>query len=189
MSADVIETLAGIAPGAFRRPQAREQAQASFDALFDPADPTGVTPEERFAVAAFVAGLHGGEAAAFYRSQLQACGAGPALAAAVDAEITRGRTTGPYGAYPAGPLSREDVAGMDFAASHGEALGARIAAALGHAHMLVYHPRDASAEALRRLERAGWLANDIVTLSQLVAFLSFQLRVVHGLRILAGSAA
>jgi uncharacterized protein YciW len=39
--------------------------------------------------------------------------------------------------------------------------------------------------ALRALLDAGWSTTDIVTLSQLVAFLSFQIRVAAGLRALA----
>ncbi|MDM0025369.1 CMD domain-containing protein [Variovorax saccharolyticus] len=67
--------------------------------------------------------------------------------------------------------------------------GARLAAALVHAHLLVLHPRDARAADLQALLDAGWSTTDIVTLSQLVAFLSFQIRVVVGLRSLAAQAA
>jgi uncharacterized protein YciW len=35
---------------------------------------------------------------------------------------------------------------------------------------------------------AGWSTTDVVTLSQIAAFLSFQIRVVAGLRVLAGTA-
>ena len=41
-----------------RRPEARNQAQASYRALFAPEMPGEVTATERFAVAAFVTGLH-----------------------------------------------------------------------------------------------------------------------------------
>jgi uncharacterized protein YciW len=51
--------------------------------------------------------------------------------------------------------------------------------------MLVFHPRDASPASLQTLHDAGWSKNDIVTLSQLVAFLAFQIRAVAGLRTLA----
>ena len=54
-----------------------------------------------------------------------------------------------------------------------------------HAHFLVFHPRDAQPQRLRALEAAGWSADDIVVLSQLVAFLSFQIRVVAGLGVLS----
>lgn len=58
-------------------------------------------------------------------------------------------------------------------------------AGLAHADMLVQRPRDAAPEHLRALEAAGWDADGIVTLSQLISFLTFQLRVAHGLRVLA----
>jgi len=57
------------------------------------------------------------------------------------------------------------------------------------AHLLVFHPRDASREALQALIDAGWSTADIVTLSQIVAFLTFQIRVAAGLRALAASRA
>jgi uncharacterized protein YciW len=55
--------------------------------------------------------------------------------------------------------------------------------------LLVFRPRDASPAALQSLLDAGWSTTGIVTLSQLVAFLSFQIRVVAGLRALAAAPA
>ena len=103
----------------------------------------------------------------------------------------RQATTGPYGRFPAGPLSVEDAIGPGFAidAALAEALGPRLATALAHAHMLVFHPRDAAPEAFRPLLDAGWSTTGLVTLSQIVAFLAYQLRVVAGLRVLAGTLA
>lgn len=46
-------------------------------------------------------------------------------------------------------------------------------------------PSEAAPAHLRALEAAGWDADGIVTLSQLISFLTFQLRVAHGLRVLA----
>ena len=69
--------------------------------------------------------------------------------------------------------------------AHRELLGERLSAALAHAHLLVFHPRDASPAALQALLDAGWSSTGIVTLSQLVAFLAFQIRVVTGLQALA----
>jgi CMD domain protein len=66
-------------------------------------------------------------------------------------------------------------------------LGARLAAALEHVHLLVFHPRDASPADMQRLLDAGWSSTAIVTLSQLVAFLSFQIRTIAGLRTLGAS--
>ncbi|MBC7635861.1 MAG: CMD domain protein [Acetobacteraceae bacterium] len=184
---DVIDLLVGITAGCHldglraQRVQARDNAQASYLALFHPAEPVDISLVERYAVAVFVAGLHRQPAiTAFYRAGLAAQ---PDLRLMLDAEIARGATAGPYGHYPAGPLSAEDKDGPTFTAITD--VGPRLAAALAHAHMLVFHPRDASADALRTLEAAAWSATGIVTLSQLVAFLSFQIRVIIGLRALA----
>jgi CMD domain protein len=194
MDTDVIDTLAGIKPGSAldrvrnRRPQARNQAQASYRALFAPEIPGGVTATERFAMAAFVIGLHGdAETALFYAAGLAASGASAELRRAIDAAIAAGKGHGPYGSYPAGPLSREDTAGPihRVAPEIRGALGSRLAAAFDHLHLLVFHPRDAAPAALRALLDAGWSTTDIVTLSQIAAFLSFQLRVVAGLRVLS----
>jgi CMD domain protein len=126
----------------------------------------------------------------FYSAKLDASADRP-IVAAVDVEIARGRTQGPYGAYPPGPLSGEDRAGLIYRVSDEgrRTLGARLAAAFEHAHLLVFRPRDADPAALQGLVDAGWSTNDIVTLSQLVAFLSFQIRAVGGLRALAAAPA
>jgi CMD domain protein len=193
--ADVIDALVGIAPGSpldairARRPEARAHAQATYRALFAPEAPGNVTAQERFAVGAFVAGLHGATAIAVgHAARLAKSGASAALKDAVDAAIAEGKTTGPYGRYPAGPLSREDTSGSSYrvAAATRRTLGPRLAAAFEHVHMLVFHPRDAAPAALQALLDAGWSTTDIVTLSQIVAFLAYQIRVVTGLRILAG---
>jgi CMD domain protein len=191
---DVIDQLAAIAPGSkldairARRQVAREHAQKSYLALFEPADFAGVPARERLAVATFVAGLHAEPATRdFYSAKLAA--ADNLLAAAVETEIARGRTQGPYGAYPAGPLSSEDRTGLIYRVSDDgrRSLGARLAKAFEHVHLLVFRPRDAKPAALQTLLDAGWTTNDIVTLSQLVAFLAFQIRAVGGLRALAAA--
>lgn len=191
---DVIDRLVGITPGSTldavrrNRIQARDNAQLSYEALFAPKTPGTVLIEERFAIAYFVAGLHRDEAiASFYREGLGHYDR-PGLVGAISAEIRRGETAGTYGSYPAGPLSAEDKAGLIYAPDPAsrEVLG-RLGAALTHAHLLVFRPRDASSAALQALLNAGWSTDDIVTLSQLVAFLSFQIRVVTGLRALAAA--
>jgi CMD domain protein len=192
---DIIDQLAGIGPGSrldqlrARRPQARENAQKSHLALFEPEIAGNVSAAERHAVAAYVAGLHGQpDAAAFYLAGLRRH-APPALADAVEAEIAAGSTKGPYGRYPDGPLSDENLDGPVHRVSDAGAavLGRRLSAALEHAHLIVFRPRDADPAALQRLLDAGWSTTDIVTLSQLVAFLSFQIRAVAGLRTLAAA--
>ncbi|MEU0563851.1 CMD domain protein [Nonomuraea sp. NPDC005983] len=190
---DVIDRLAGISPGSHldrlrdERPDAREHAQRSFDALFAPDSEDEVTLVERDAVAAFVAGLHGDAvAAAFYADRLAELA--PGLLKAVEAEIAAGSTTGPYGTYPAdGPLAAESDEGLRYRPGDPDTLGGRLAAAFEHAHLLVFRPREAGRQALRALAEAGWSTTGIVTLSQLVAFLSFQVRVVAGLRLLGAA--
>ena len=191
---DIIDTLAGIKPGSAldairaRRLQARDNAQKSYLSLFEPIDAGDVSLLERAAVAAFVTGLHGeSPVATFYREKLAASAGGAALLEAIDAEIARGRTSGPYGSFPAGPLSVENTAGLIFrvSAAGKSALGARLVAALEHAHLLVFRPRDAASTDMKALLAAGWSTTGIVTFSQLVAFLSFQVRVVSGLRTIA----
>ncbi len=190
---DIIDHLAGIAPGSrldgirARRLQARENAQKSHLSLFAPADFADVPAADRHAVAAFVAGLHGEPAVtAFYLAKL----AGRAdLVDGLKAEIERGKTKGPYGAFPAGPLSAEDTKGLIYrvADDRKRVLGAKLTAILEHTHLLVFRPRDAAPAAMQALLDAGWSTNAIVTLSQLVAFLSFQVRSVAGLRMLDAS--
>ena len=80
----------------------------------------------------------------------------------------------------------KDQAGLVYAvgAEAVAVLGERLAAGLAHAHLLVFHPRDAQPAHLQALLDAGWGETDIVVLSQLVSFLAFQIRVVAGLRLL-----
>jgi CMD domain protein len=189
---DVIDELVGTAPGSrldgvrAARRQARENAQASYDALFNPSEPGDMTAAERFAVATFVAGLHERPRVRdFYSARLAEHGDADLTGAVRDAAAA-GRARGPYGAFPPGPLSREDQSGLAFAAAPEtrRAIGARLSTALKHAHMLVFHPRDASPAALQALLDAGWTTTGVVTLSQLVSFLSFQIRVIDGLSLL-----
>jgi CMD domain protein len=193
---DIIDTLAGIKPGSSldtiraRRLQARDNAQKSYLSLFEPIDTSDVSLLERAAVAAFVTGLHGeSPVAAFYREKLAASAGGAALLEAIEAEIARGKTSGPYGSFPAGPLSVENTAGLIYrvSAASKSVLGIRLVAALEHAHLLVFRPRDAASTDMKALLAAGWSNTGIVTFSQLVAFLSFQVRVVSGLRTLAAA--
>jgi CMD domain protein len=194
---DIIDLLAGIESGSSldgiraRRLQARENAEKSYLALFEPVDFGDVAASDRYAVAAFVAGVHGEPAAAgFYLAKLaKAADKSELVVEALKAEIERAKTEGPYGAFPAGPLAVEDKTGLIYrvAPDDQRVLGARLAAALEHAHLLVFRPRDAAPAAMQALLAAGWSSTAIVTLSQLVAFLSFQVRTIAGLRTLGAS--
>lgn len=193
---DIIDTLAGIEPGSAldgiraKRVQARENAQKSYLSLFEPIDAGDFSLSERAAVAFFVIGFHREPVvAAFYRAKLAATAEGARLVEAIEVEIARGATSGPYGAFPAGPLSVENTAGLIYrvSAERKPDLGPRLVAALEHAHLLVFRPRDAASADMKALLAAGWSNTGIVTFSQLVAFLSFQVRVVTGLRVLGAS--
>ena len=190
---DVIDTLAGIAPGSpldavrAQRPQARLHAQASYDLLFTPLSDADASKLERFAIACFVAGLHEQpQIAASYGKGLVPADAPAMLQAAIGAAVATAKVEGPYGRYPKGPLSIEDQTGPvhRIAAPTREVLGPRLAAAFEHAHMLVFHPRDSAPSYLQALIDAGWSTTGIVVISQLIAFLSYQIRVVAGLRVL-----
>ncbi|ONG49411.1 CMD domain protein [Pseudoroseomonas deserti] len=192
---DTIDILAGIAPGAAlekiraNRAAARDHAEASHQALLLPQAPGDVSLAERFAVAAFVAALHRApEAVALYAEGL-AQHAGAALAEAVARAAEANAAAGPTGAFPPGPLSAEDSPAPSFAlpADVAAALGDKLAAALAYAHFLIFHPRDAAPERFAPLQAAGWTPDGLVTLSQLVAFLAFQIRVAAGLRVLAAT--
>ncbi len=168
--ADVIAQLAGIPATAdsplaqlrAQRPEATRHAQGSYRALFDPAEAGGLTPVERFATALYVATVHGArEAAAHYRQRLIRVGAGPEIVAQAEAA---------GGSRPAAPS--------------GGAAATRLQALLAHADLLATRPSQARPDHLQSLAGAGLSTQEIVTLAQTIAFVSFQVRVVAGLRLL-----
>lgn len=63
---------------------------------------------------------------------------------------------------------------------------ARFDAGLTFAELLSLHPVDAAPQHIETLQRAGWSPRGIVTLAQLVAFVSFQSRLLAGLRLFNG---
>lgn len=192
--ADLIDTLVGIAPGSrldelrARRPVARADAQATYDGLVTaPADLARASAVERAAIGYWVAALSRATVLAEHYAGLLATLDPAVLTALAAASAAPAATTsGPYGSYPPGPLSVEDDNGAHWVAPDGlrAVISERLAAALEHAHLLTYRPRDASADALQALLDAGWTTDGVVTVSQLVAFTHFQLRVVAGLTIL-----
>lgn len=154
---DVIDHLAGgdgsrVPQLRSLRPQAKDNAQRSYEALLEPADPGGFPLRERYAIAAVVAALHG-----------------PGLAAELYARNLRDEDP---------DLADLLIAGDSTGEEH-------LDAGLEHARLLVSAPAQTGPEHLRTLEDSGWDADAIVTLSQLVAFLTFQLRVAHALGVLA----
>lgn len=193
---DLIDQVLSITPGSRldglrrHREVARDNIQKAYLALFEPRDVGQVTLLERLAVASFVTGVHGQLVLAdHYAHRLTLADGGAGIAGVLTHEIERGLTEGPFGVYPAGPLSPENKVGLHYhvGADNRKFLGPKLTAALEHAHLLVFRPRDASREALQALLDAGWSTPAIVTLSQLVAYLAFQVRIVEGLTALAAS--
>jgi CMD domain protein len=193
---DAVDTMLGASPGSSldqlrrRRPVTRENTQASYLALFQPDGHGDVNLAERFAVAVFVAALHGNdEATAFYEQGLREAGGDDGRHTAVLEAAASGAALGPYGDYRESGLKGESRPGLRWSAPPkiGATLGARLTAALEHAHLLVFRPRESSPGALTALVQAGWSTTGIVTLSQLVAFLAYQLRIVAGLQLLAAT--
>ena len=186
---DVIDTVLGVTPGdaidAIRRSRevARTHAQATYDALFSPVSDAEISLGERYAVASFVLGLHGETPL----SAVYDAGVPAELAPLVSAQIAAALRSGPFGIYREPGLASESEPGEAFLAD--EALGERLAAAFTHAALLVYRPRESSPQALEALQTAGWSDDGIVTLSQLVSFLAFQVRIVAGLSVLAANPA
>ena len=161
-AADVIDAVLGISEGSplhqlrARRPEARTRTQSSYAVLFNPPDPGGLSPPERFAVALRVAELHDASSlAAHYRARLAEEAGGGALAAAIDYD----------------------------AASNG--VTARAAAMLRHAELVTTNPSAASFVDLEALEAQGLTAEEIVTLSQIIAFVAYQVRVAASLALIA----
>ncbi len=62
----------------------------------------------------------------------------------------------------------------------------RLGAAVRHADLLTTSPSHTSAHDLQALKDAGFSPAGIVTLSQVIAFVSYQLRLIAGLRALGG---
>jgi CMD domain protein len=163
VSDDVINQFAGIAPRSDlaqlreQRPETLGYAQGSFDALLEPDDPGGVSRAEREAIALRVATLERfPDLAGFHRERLRALGVSDTE---IDAIVL----------FPgAGVLS------------------ARLAAIVRHTDLLTIDSRRGSPEALADLKQAGLAAADIVTISQLIAYLSYQIRIIALLRAMRG---
>jgi CMD domain protein len=161
-AADVIDTVLGIAEGSAldvlrsRRPEARARTQTSYAVLFNPPDPGGLSPPERFAVALRVAELHDASTlAAHYRARLAEEAGGEALAMAIDSGSASGSVT------------------------------PRAQAMLRHADLVTSNPSAATAVVLEALEAEGLTAAEIVTLSQIIAFVAYQARVAASLALIA----
>ncbi len=163
---DVLNALAGIAPdsalAAIRalRPDVVRHTQGSYAALLAPTKAVGLTLAERAKVALRVARLEGNATLAdHYRHRLTQLH--------VDGETIAGVEQ-----FPAGPT-----------------LEPRVAAILQHVDRLTGEPGAATQTHLTQLQAHGLSVREIVTLSQLIAFLSFQVRVLTTVTALGEDAA
>jgi CMD domain protein len=156
---DFVDVAAGLSPlspvVALRRQRAAfvRHTQGSYDVLIMPADPAGVSLIERAAVALRVASIERDVALlAHYRARLEALGVGRGAVAAAE---------GGGGATDVPP---------------------RLVAILDHATVVTTAPGSASQARLDALRDVGLAPRDIVAIAQVVAFVSYQVRVVAGLR-------
>jgi CMD domain protein len=161
-AADVIDTALGISEGSplyrlrAERPEARARTQSSYAVLFNPAAPGGLSPAERFSVALFVAELEEATGlAAHYRARLAEEAGGDAFVAVLDGGTASGDVT------------------------------PRAKAMLHHAELLTKTPSAASPADLEALEAEGLTAAEIVSLSQIIAFVTYQVRVAASLALIA----
>lgn len=169
-AADLIDSVAGLAPGSptFVLRHARDKValatQGSYDALFDPQLP-GLSLAERLLVAVYVCRLTPAPSLlAHYLAQLDAVLAkdGNAAAAAARALVERGD-----------PAQCADT---------------RLRAMLQFTRTLIERPIEGDRAALETLPAAGISTPAVVTLAQLIAFLSYQTRMVAGLAALRDAA-
>ena len=64
----------------------------------------------------------------------------------------------------------------------------RVKAILRHTDLVTVNPKDATEGDILALKTAGMLESDIVRLSELIAFVGYQVRVIKGLRLMAETA-
>ncbi len=154
---DVIDAIVGLQASdplhatRHARKKVVDATQASYDLFFRPGD-AGLPLAERLLVALHASLLSGSDALArHYRAALAEAGADPQALAAVEAGCE-----------------------ADLPAT-------RLREMLLFTRKLILRPVEGDEAALRRLKDAGMATPDIVTLAQLVAFLSYQIRLAAGL--------
>ena len=152
---DVIDRLAGINPGSpaavlrTQRADVAKYVDASYDALLDPQTVIGLSLVERTLAALRVAILtESGELTHHYRHRLRELGRSTD---AIDA----------IAFFPASPI-----------------FTTREAAILRHTDLLTLEPGAANQLHVASLQGEGLSVREVVTLAQLVAFLSFQVRLL-----------
>ncbi len=154
---DLIDAITGLQPGSVthalrhKRDKVVAATQGSYDALFDPALP-GLTLAERLLVALYAARLTPSpQLADHYRARLAAAG--------IDAAAISVAEQG----------------------SPADAADPRLRAILTFTRTLIENPVEGDKAALQALPAAGLSTPAVVTLAQLIAFLSYQVRLAAGL--------
>lgn len=152
------------------RPEATAAAEESLHALFDvpehdEAPSVGRVP--RLLAAARAAHVDGApEVAEFYAEQLGEEPDDPRLPVELALSLVRDGADG----------------------EAGDRAPRAIRSLLRHIDLLVQRPAAATPDDLDALTAAGWGTTEIVVLSQIVTFVTYQTRVVHGLRVLQEAA-
>lgn len=162
---DVIDQLAGLSVGSalhslrHQRDKVAVASQGSYDTLFDPAL-EGIGLDERLLVALYACRLAGAaDLVAHYRAR--------ALVLQVDASQLATAESGEPEQLPEG----------------------RLRAMLVFTRALTQRPVEGDKAAIEKLPAAGISTPAVVALSQLIAFVSYQLRVVAGLKAMRAAAA
>ena len=160
-ASDIVNDLAGIQDGsplALLRAQRKDiatYAQGSYGTLLEPEDEAGVSRYEREMIALRVGILNSNAALQnHHRDRLRHLGASDEQIAAVES-------------FP-----------------QGTGLSDRDRLILAHVDRLTIEPRAASQADTIALQAGGLSPRDIVTIAQLIAFLSFQVRLLAGLKAL-----
>lgn len=172
---DVIAAIAGLQPqhdAVIRghRPDVVSAAEHSLHALFDAPEhdeAPGFTRQLRLLSAARAATVEqADELSAFYLEQLL--------------EEPASEVLSPHSAQR---IVAEGADGAT-AATHAR----QIRALLRHIDLIVQRPAAATPDDLDALLAAGWNLTEIVVFSQIITFVSYQARAVHGLRVLREAA-
>ena len=161
---DLVDRIVGLKPGSrtyevrHQREKVAAATQGSYDALFDTSLDKDISLTERLLVALYACRLTPApELATHYRERLLAVGCDAALVEIAD----RGEP--------------KDVADP------------RLAAMLQFTRTLIEDPVEGDKAALLALPAAGISTPAVVALSQLIAFLSYQVRLVAGLKAMKAS--
>jgi uncharacterized protein YciW len=158
---DTLDRLVGLLPQSQTYAARRERekvvfaTQGSEDGLFDPALP-GLSVEERLYVALYACLLTPSpDLAAEYESRLQKLGANLQTILLIQ---------------------KSDIQSIQ------SIQNARLEAILNFTHTLITKPISADKMALSALPKAGLSTPEVVTLAQLISFVSYQVRLAAGLR-------